>query len=552
MLNEDVNFINFESNISDTTIKELNRAGNVSKEISYSSLFEQANLIAHELRRLGLQNRRILLAMHNGIGFIEAIAACLIARCTAVPVSLPRTKSQSDRLKRIVEDARIEFALTDSKNVFEVLDSALQGTVATLDGLKKGLVAKPTYQFDEVSTAAFVQYTSGSTSDPKGVVVSHENLIANTALIAKNIDYQDKDVLVSWLPMFHDMGLVGFVYLSIRYKPDLVLLDPLSFIQKPVRWLKAVSDYKGTVTAGPNFSFEAVINRADDRDLTGIDLRTLRCLLNGAEPILPATLRRMSEKLKPFGLAEDSIMPCYGLAEATLMVASKPVGTPYIIEANPECQLGSEVVASGCINEDVKVEIVDPKSLMKLANNRVGEVIIAGQGVFRDYLGKENLRSEYWVSVGGRNYFKTGDLGFIKDGNLFITGRMKDLVIIRGRNIYPSDVEACVEPIINSKKPHSIVSFSCNLEGSEKVVVLVELEKPVIQREASRKLISRISEVIVNEIHVNPHVVLCKPHTILKTSSGKLKRSSCKDIYINGGEASIACELMEEQNELAY
>lgn len=546
MLNTDINFFKLKSHIRNTSIKELNRKGCVSSEVSYDTLLERAELIAQEFLKLGLQNRRILLVMHNGIEFVEVIAACLIARCTAVPVSLPRTKAQSDRLKSIIEDAEIEVALTNSGNIFEMLNGTFQGSVVTLEMLKSGQASIPSYRYDECSNAAFIQYTSGSTSDPKGVVVSIDSLIANVDLIAKNLDSEEGEVFVSWLPMFHDMGLVGFVYQCLRYRSDLILFDPLTFIQKPVRWLKAISDHKATITAGPNFAFEAVVNRVDESELQGIDLSSMRSMLNGSEPVLPSTLTRFSEKLTPYGLKDTAIMPCYGLAEATLMVTSKPVDTAYITEINPECEFGTEVVSSGTVNDAVNVEIIDTQSQNTLANRCVGEVVISGDSVFEGYLGKEPYSPEYWLESAGQQYYRTGDLGFVSNNNLFITGRKKDLVIIRGRNIYPSDVEACVEPLIHNKKPHSVVAFSHHADGADHLVVMVELEQPVVAAAFSQTLIQKITRVIVDQIHVEPRVVLCKPHTILKTSSGKLKRNSCRDIYIQNDRASFACELKEE------
>jgi len=532
-----------------TFISELDRRGELAKKKSYGEIFDEAVILAEEMRRLGWSGRRILLCLHNGIEFIEIMAACLIANVVPVPVSMARSSSQKVRLMHIARDAGVCATLVDNTSLVQMLDCAYVGQVATVSALKAG-------EFNRIGKApasntdmAFIQYTSGSTSMPKGVQISQESLKFNVDLIAKQFRFKDTDIFMSWLPMFHDFGLVGFVYTQLRYGMDLICMDPFSFIQKPLRWLTAMSRYKATISGAPNFAYHLIGSRVTESDVANLDLSHWRVAVNGAEPISKKTLDAFVTILTPAGFNKSMVLPCYGLAEATLLVTSGEAGGGYMskeIALHGDANQMVSVVSSGYVNEDAPVRITDPNTGLPMPDGAVGEILVGGDGLFSGYLGQSETLSDNRVTLENRTFFKTGDLGFIEDGLLFVLGRKNDIINIRGRNIYPSDIEDVVSQVISNNKPNSVIAFGIKDDEREKVVIVVEAgfaQAPLAQIDALK---SKIRKTVIDALKIAvDEIVLFKPNKLPKTSSGKPQRSACRDLFLSTELESYSCVVTE-------
>lgn len=530
-----------------TFISELDRRGELVKKKSYGEVFDEAGVLAEEMCRLGWSGRRILLCLQNGIEFIEVLAACLIADVVPVPVSMARSISQKERMLHIARDADVCATLVDNTSIAQLLDCT--GPVATVSALKAG-------EFKRIGNAsasnvnmAFIQYTSGSTSAPKGVQISKENLKFNVDLIAKRFRFKDTDIFMSWLPMFHDFGLVGFVYSQLRYGMDLICMDPFGFIQKPLRWLTVMSRYKATISGAPNFAYHLIGSRVTESDVADLDLSHWRIAVNGAEPISKKTLDTFVTMLTPVGFDKRAVMPCYGLAEATLLVTSGEAGEGCLTkesELPDDAGQTVSVVSSGYVNEDAPVCIADPDTEQPVPDGAVGEILVSGGGLFSGYLGQNGLLNDTHVTLEGRKFFKTGDLGFVEDGQLFVLGRKKDTINIRGRNIYPSDIEDVVGRIISNNKPNSVIAFGVREDEREKVVVTVEAGFSQASLAQIDVLKSKIRKAVIDALQITvDEIVLFKPNKLPKTSSGKPQRSACRDLFLSNELECHSCTVTE-------
>jgi acyl-CoA synthetase (AMP-forming)/AMP-acid ligase II len=520
------------------TVTELSRTGTLSRIKTHEEILVSASVLAAEMLRLGWRGRRVLLCLRNGIEFIEFIAACLLANVIVVPVSVARSKAQQERLRLVARDADVCATILDSPATASVLLEIGERRVATLEDLRQGVLSPLSGPPAAVTDIAFVQYTSGSTSDPKGVIITRKSLEFNVDLMTKHCRYAAGDIALTWLPMFHDFGLVGFVYAPLRYGINLVCLDPFAFVQKPVRWLNAISEYKATITGAPNFAYKLVSGQVSHEDLAGIDLSPWRVAFNGAEPISKRVTDSFCEKLVPAGFDPRAMMPCYGLAEATLLVTGASTGEGYRAArpsgAHADANI-NDVVSCGRLLEGVPLRIVNPKSQVVLAEGEVGEILVGGPGIFNGYLGRTKADSSK-IKLNNEDYFKTGDLGYVEAGELYVLGRLKDTINLRGRNIYPNVIEDLVGAEVGSDRPNSVVAFGIFKEGSEAVVLLVESTFQRAKQQVIAALESRIRKIVMDTLQVLvSDVVLVKPNRLLKTSSGKLRRSACRALYLSEG-----------------
>ena len=432
--------------------------------IRFSGLDRQARAIADRLAALGVApGERALLLFPTGIPYIAAFFGCLYAGVIAIPAYSPQRQRHLSRIQGIVADARPTIVLTEAALLsslqarFETLDCPTMQWLATdsISSSPTDASLLPTIDFD---TPAFLQYTSGSTTDPKGVVVTHGNLAHNEAMIKEAMGHDAQSVFVSWLPLFHDMGLIGNMLQPIYIGAPCIFMAPGDFLQKPVRWLQAISRYHAHTSGAPNFAYDLCVAKVTAEQRAGLDLSAWRIAYNGSEPVRSTTLERFAETFAPCGFRPEAFYPCYGLAETTLFVSggekhckantctlqAGALECNRVTPASTEMRETRTLVSCGRSRQQQRIIIVDPKTLIPCTEDRVGEIWIAGPNVAAGYWNRpEETRKTFGAKLmegGDSPFFRTGDLGFIRDGELFVTGRLKDLLIIRGRNHYPQDI----------------------------------------------------------------------------------------------------------------
>ncbi|WP_224242164.1 non-ribosomal peptide synthetase [Hyalangium gracile] len=553
----------------------LERGETEGPELTYAQLDQRARAVAASLQGRLAPGDRALLLCPQGLDFLCAFLGCLYAGVIAVPAYPPRANHNLLRIRAIAKDCQprailaTRKVLTTSGAVLKELPELAATEMIPVDAIEPG--AADAWRRPELGpdTLAFLQYTSGSTGLPRGVMVSHENLLHNEELIRRGYEHTDETVIVSWLPLFHDMGLIGCALHGVYLGGSCILMSPVDFIQKPVRWLSAVSRYRATSSGGPNFAYDQCVRRVTPEQCQGLDLSGWKAAFSGAEPIRSLTLRRFAEMFRPQGFLPDAYYPCYGLAESTLFVTGAVIGqAPVVRELDAEALRAHQprpaaagtlervsLVGCGHPRGDLRVEIVEPDTRRRCAAGQVGEIWVSGPSVARGYWERPEATQETFgaelADGDPARFLRTGDLGFFEQGSLFITGRLKDLVILRGRNHYPQDLEWTVEQSHAALRPGCGAAFSVEVEGEERLVVVQEVEQPArtdveAVARAVRRAVSRLHEV-------TPYaVVLIKPGGLPKTSSGKVQRRACKASYLKGELELVGESLLREAESLDY
>ncbi|MCA9969271.1 MAG: AMP-binding protein [Anaerolineales bacterium] len=544
------------------------------RHLTYAQLDHRARAVAAELQTRVAPGARVLLLYPPGLDYICGFFGCLYAGAIAVPAYPPdpaRLAQTLPRLQAIAADAQASLVLTTA--AIQRMASVLLAQAPDLAGLPwlatDTLPAETAVSFQPAShtpdTIAFLQYTSGSTRAPRGVILTHANLLHNLRHIAAHMATSDASVGVIWLPPYHDMGLIGGILQPVYRGFPCVLLSPVSFLQRPLRWLHAISRYGGTISGGPNFAYDLCARKFDaDRDGAALDLSTWRVAFNGAETVRAATLARFADTFAPYGFRRHAFFPCYGLAEATLIaaggdVAAEPETLPLDparlaqhVAAPPAGDVADAVtlVGNGRSLADQTLQIVDPTTRQPLPAEQVGEIWLAGPSVAQGYWQQPaETAATFAARLAGAAagpFLRTGDLGFLHDGQLYVTGRRKDLMIVHGQNIYPQDIELTVEQCHPALRPGCGAAFSIDLDGAERLVVVQEAATDTLPDASD--LLPHIRQT-VTEAHGIPvyAVVLIKPRTIFKTSSGKIQRFACREAFLDGSLAVI----VESRQELA-
>ena len=531
--------------------------------VTYAELRDQARSAAVRFAAVAKPGDRALMLFPSGLEFIFAFFGCIYSGVIAVPAYPPRRNQNLGRLKAIIDDCVPSFVLTTSKvlTIAEPLFAETEG-LTELEFLTVDLDQADTaarWQAPELSaeTLAFLQYTSGSTGNPKGVMVSHGNLIYNEAMITAAFKSHDEDVSVSWLPMFHDMGLIGTTLQPLFVGATSVFMSPASFLQKPYRWLKAISDYRGTAICAPNFAYELCVNQITDEQKATLDLSSLRIALSGAEAVRPETLENFIAAFQVCGFKRQAFTPTFGLAEATLMVSCareenrplfKEVDAAALSENKIAVPTSSDktmrLVSNGVAPLDAKVAIVDPATKRVLAEGQVGEIWSKGDHIAKGYWRNEAATEETfraYTADGDGPYMRTGDLGCLIDGELYITGRQKDVIIIRGRNHYPQDIEFTVQQSHVALKSDAGAAFAVEIDGEERLVVVQEVERKYRMRLVTEVVSAAIRQAVAENHELQVHtIVYLKPGAILKTSSGKIQRSANQRAFLEDSLQPIA------------
>ena len=523
--------------------------------LTYSQLDQAARLIAAWLQSNTNKGDRALILHPPGLDYIAAFMGCLYAGVIAVPAYPPRINNRPmPRLQAIVADAQAKVALTTGR-ILESIERRFEQApdLAVLRWLATDdFVAVDEWQETAVSPTdlAFFQYTSGSTAAPKGVMLTHGNLMHNLGLITAYFECDDDEHGIIWLPPYHDMGLIGGILEPLYRGFPVTLMSPVAFLQKPVRWLRAISGQRGTHSGGPNFAFDLCVDKITPEQCQGLDLSSWRVAFNGAEPVRAETIHRFTETFAPYGLRPEAFYPTYGMAEATLQISGSVVadlpqmlvvdrvalGRHQVATAVSDSANAQTLVGSGRILDGQTVCIVDPETNRELADSEIGEIWVASPSIAQGYWRKPE-ETEYSfrarLADGTGPFLRTGDLGFMRDGQLYVTGRLKDLIIIRGRNHYPQDIEQTVADCHPAFARDGGAAFSVDIAGEERLVLVQEVE-----REYRKTAVSELSQAARKAIAAEHSLelyglALLSPLRIPRTSSGKIKRHACRAGYLN-------------------
>ena len=527
-----------------------------SYELTFAELWKRVNGVATQLRLISNEGDRVVLLYPSGPRFVETFLGCILARRIAVPAAVPRNDRAIERTVAIVKDSGAHLIAT----IPEMLPR-LQQTIAEVrlhDGTAPKVVAMESVvsgqMKDSISCTsdeiAFLQYTSGSTAHPKGVMVSNKNLINNLSHIYREFGFERPNCLINWLPIYHDMGLIGGILAPLYAGATTVLMSPSEFVQRPLKWLELITKYGGTISGGPNFAYDACVTRIPEKQLGNLDLSTWRIAFNGSEPIRVDTLQRFASKFARCGFDENAIFPCYGLAESTLLVTCRDAA-PYRQATFDRDELkrghavdsaediGRVLVACGPPNEEHELAIVDPVSGRLSSENEIGEIWLRGPSVCRGYW---NNRGETQAAfeaelaeVPDAKFLRTGDLGIIRNGQLYITGRLKNIVIIRGLNYACEDVEDLAQASHPMLVGSPVAAFSTDGPGGEQLVVAQEINRRHLSDLVPSEVIGAIQQSIVLHYGVRASdIVLVQPGGLPRTTSGKIQRFKARDLYKAG------------------
>lgn len=549
--------------------------------VTYKALNRQVQAAAAKLQSVGRIGDRAILIYPPGPEFIAAYLGCLYSGIIAIPLYPPhpaRLEQTMPKFMAVINDAQPKIALTTSGFLDRIANLLKQSPeINTMCWLATDEIAeelaekweKPKIKSDSI---AFLQYTSGSTTSPRGVMVSHSNLMHNLDLIKKYFELSPKTRTVIWLPAYHDMGLVGGILQPLYCGYPVTLMSPLIFLQRPFRWLNAISRFKATTSGGPNFAYDLCVRKITPEQRATLDLSSWDLAFNGAEPINHETLDRFAKYFEPCGFRYEAFYPCYGLAEATLIVSGGLKAAPPIVQSFQSSALEQNKVVINAVHNESgrllvgcgqtmagqKIVIVDPVILRPCPADEIGEIWVSGPSVTQGYWNQQNETNHtckgYLADTNEGPFLRTGDLGFLKDGELFVTGRLKDLIIIDGNNHYPQDIEWTVEVSHKALRPSGCAAFSINVQNKEQLVVVVEVEpryrlkrspksKDITNDGNSRQRLPLDSNEVIRTIRkaaAEHHdlgvydILLIKAGRILKTSSGKIQRHACKAGYLAG------------------
>jgi acyl-CoA synthetase (AMP-forming)/AMP-acid ligase II len=540
------------------------------QQLTYAALEQRVRAIAALLQREGRRGERALLLYPQGLEVIAAFCGCLYAGVIAVPVPSPeagRLKRALPRLKAILQDSQASLVLTTDRTITLLKDLQSQfpefAQMRWIDTEQIDVELASTWQDPQLNphNLAYLQYTSGSTATPKGVMVSQHNLMHHCAYLTQANGYTPQSVTVTWMPYFHDYGLVEGLIQPLYNGTPGYLLSPFTFIKHPLSWLEVISRYHATHSQAPNFAYDLCIQKHPGC-IPDLDLSHWEVAGNAAEPINPHVIDRFCQTFAPYGFRPQTFAPAYGLAENTLLVSAKPTGTSpvsihleiaalekhRVVEKSAPRSGTRTYVSCGRPIGDTRVEIVNPETRTRCVPNAIGEIWVFDPSIARGYWKRpEETRDTfqaYLADVGEGFFLRTGDLGFIKDGELYITGRLKDLIIIRGTNHHPQDLEWTVQQVHSELRSNCGAAFSIEVNGEEKLVIVQEVERRAQNLDLEAKIVA-IRQAIAEEHELQTYaIVLAKPGSLLKTSSGKIQRRACRDSFLAGELAIVAdwCE----------
>lgn len=526
--------------------------------LSYHAFDQAARRVAAALQQKELEGQRILLLFPQGLEYLIALFGCFYAGVIAVPAYPPRNNRNLLRLNAIIANCGAEFILTDQSTA-DHMERLKQDFSAFSFLVYETLSAKAeAWQPREVKgdDIAYLQYTSGSTGDPKGVVITHTNIVENTKALKETYAPYEVDTMVSWIPMYHDMGLMSILTaLSLGKEGAIYFMSPVHFVQKPARWLQAISRYKAQYSVAPNFAFDLCCTKIPEADREGLDLSSLVCVTNGSERVRLSTMLNFHRTFAAHGFSFDAFCPGYGMAEATLGVSLTSAGEPVSIAAKEEKQpkrlrIGQDIngiedpesywVGCGHVVNGAEVRIVDPETRSAVPDGREGEVWVHHEGFIAKRYWNHPEASKatfdnYLDAEPGRRYLATGDLGFLLEGQLFITGRIKDMIIIRGRNYYPEDIELAVANAHEALEQNACAAFSLEVDGAEQLAIVQEVERTNWRQANPDEVVAAVRQAVSDSFEIQPYrMVFIRPISLPKTSSGKVQRRASREQLLAG------------------
>lgn len=536
--------------------------------LTYQELDRRSQAIASHLQSLNTVGSRALLLYPPGLEFITAFFSCLYAGVVPVPAYPPAPNHSLSRLQAILADSQATIALTTtailSKLKGRVSEFPLEGLhcLAT-DGTQNNNAAEWQLPQLDSNTLAFLQYTSGSTGTPKGVMVSHSNLLHNQRLIQQGFQHNKQTIFVGWLPLYHDMGLVGNVLQPLYLGIPCILMAPVAFLQRPVRWLQAISRYKATTSGGPNFAYDLCVRKITPDERSHLDLSSWEVAFNGAEPIRAETIERFAETFAACGFRREAFYPCYGMAETTLLVSGGLKSAPPVLQnfQRQALEQNQAVLVDGTDAQTLvgcgqvlqqQIAIANPETLTRCRAEQIGEIWVSGASVAQGYWQRpaqtQSTFQAYLADTGEGPFLRTGDLGFLLNGEFFVTGRLKDLIIIRGCNYYPQDIELTVEQSHPALRRGAGAVFSVTVDGEEKLVVAQEVERTYLRKLDIEEVVGAIRQAVWKQHQLQVYgVLLLKTAGIPKTSSGKIQRSACRQGFLEESLPVVGASILELQ-----
>jgi acyl-CoA synthetase (AMP-forming)/AMP-acid ligase II len=511
-------------------------------QLTYAMLARQVRDVALRLVAAGLAGQRILLLHPQGPDFARDFFAVLAAGAVAVPSPhMQGRRAAAARIAAIVADAKPAIVLTTRDLVGSLRGSVPDNLYVTATEDLPPAVPSAALPVIDPEALALLQYTSGSTGAPRGVMITHRAMMANQAMIRQLFNHSPDSVMVSWLPMFHDMGLIGSLLQPVYAGFPAVMMTPEAFLEEPVRWLRAISQYGGTTAGAPNFAYDYCVKRIRAEDRADLDLRSWQVAFNGSEPVRAATLDRFAQAFAPYGFRARASYPCYGMAEATLLVAG---GTPgRMPERFDRGTPPQPAVSCGQTGPGHDLAIVAPGLTQALPDGQVGEIWFRGPSIATGYWNHPALNADSFgqtLTDGSSGWMRTGDLGLIQDGALYVTGRLKDVIIVKGRNHYPQDIEETAAAAHPALRPDAGAAFLVERGEKQSLVLVTEIaasyfrDPPVTEMAAALR--SAISE------HHGLHLAvlaLIKPGSLPKTTSGKVQRGQAMTAYLDGALAVL-------------
>nr|MBA3672366.1 AMP-binding protein [Gemmatimonadaceae bacterium] len=545
-----------ESQADDVVFRFINGEGKEDGTLTFGVLHDRARAVASRLVEHVVPGDRVLVLVPPGLDYIASYFGCLYAGAVAVPAYPPNPRRADPRVAAMAADCDARVALAPAAFMSR-LDSWLDltPTLKSLAWLDIGAMLdddpdawRPSGV--DADSLAMLQYTSGSTGDPRGVMLSHGNLLHNLSLIHGVGRHGPGDNGVHWLPPFHDMGLIGGILQPIYVGLSSAVMAPATFLQRPFLWLQAISRYRATTSGGPNFAYDLCVDRISAEERATLDLSSWRTCFNGAEPVRADTIARFISTFAECGLRGDVMVPCYGLAEATVFVSGGPPNQA--LRAVPadrralengelrtpiDVSKGVTLVASGTPSPEQALAIVDPDTASPCEPGQIGEIWVSGPSVARGYWGRPTATAATFhahLTGSPRSYLRTGDLGVLVDEQLVVTGRLKDLVILDGRNYYPHDLEVAATRSHRSLRDGFAAAFSVERDDRERLVLVLEVvrqHKP----DDDAGLFRAVRTELASSAGVLPHeIVLIRQNAIPRTSSGKIQRRACRSAYLEG------------------